>query len=135
MEQVTPDHGDRSPSPQGSSTLATPWFRSKLSLQPKNNIEREREREREIRIWSERIKSEPGRALPGHDLVAHGARPGSRSSLSFFFSLSLSLSGFFSGVLWCSGFFSNVYKGYKSSLRDSISMWSPCGKICHIRHD
>jgi len=35
-------------------------------------------------------------------------------------------------------FFSDVflvYKGCKSSLRDSISMWSPRGKNGHIRRD
>ena len=40
-----------------------PRFRSKISLQPKNN----REREREIQSWSERA------------LVAHGVRLGSRT--------------------------------------------------------
>ena len=50
-------------------------------------------------------------------------------------SLSLSLSLFALGsslMFWvtvCS------YKGYKSSLRDSIYIWSSRGKICHIERD
>ena len=52
-------------------------------------------------------------------------------SLSFFF-FSFFLPSLGSSLI-CSGFFFDIYKGYKSSLRDSISMWSPCGKICHIR--
>ena len=32
----------------------------------------------------------------------------------------------------CSGLFFDIYKGWKLSLRDSISMWLPREKICHI---
>ena len=60
-----------------------------------------------------------GGALPGR------ARPRFLSSSSS----SSSSSGFFSDMFWVLLY---IYKGYKSSLRDSISMWSPHGKICHI---
>ena len=48
-------------------------------------------------------------------------------------SLSLSLFALGSSLMFwvtvCS------YKGYKSSLRDSIYIWSSRGKICHIERD
>ena len=31
----------------------------------------------------------------------------------------------------CSGLFFDIYKGWKLSFRDSISMWLPREKICH----
>ena len=58
----------------------------------------------------------PGRAWPGFFSLCFW----------FFFLPSLGFS------LICSGLFFDIYKGWKSSLRDSISMWLPCGKICHI---
>ena len=56
--------------------------------------------------------------------VAHGGlKPPTSLSLSLSFPLGSSL------MFWW--FFFDVflvYKGYKSSFRDSVSMWSPCGK-------
>ena len=57
-----------------------------------------------------------------------GGALSSRARPRFLFSSSSS-SGFFSDMFWGLLY---IYKGYKSSLRDSISMWSPHGKICHI---
>ena len=103
------------------STLAMPWFRSKLSLQPKNN----RERKIEIQIWLKRIGSEPAWAWPGlHAAWSRDLGLDLLNSVSvFFFS-----SGFFSNVLWCS-------RG--SSLRfirvinRVLETWFPCG--CHVK--
>ena len=50
-------------------------------------------------------------------------------SLCFWFFFFFFFSGLFSNMFWVLLY---IYKDYKSSLRDSISMWSPRGKICHI---
>ena len=82
-----------------------------------------------------------GRANPGHHAQpgrSRGRRTRLRSSATAWVILSLFLVFFFfflpslGSSLICSGLFFNIYKGWKLSLRDLISMWSPRGKICHI---
>ena len=65
------------------------------------------------------------------------AWPGSRTVRStawVLLSLFLGFFFFFLLSLGSSGFFFELYKVYKSSLRDSIFMCSR-GKICHVRND
>ena len=50
----------------------------------------------------------------------------------FFFFFFFLASSFIRYVLLVDSF---VYKGYKLSPKDSIFMWLPRGKICHIRCD
>ena len=70
----------------------------------------------------------PRTARPGLGRARCAARPGffSLCFWVFFFFFLLSLGSF--------GFFFELYKVYKSSLRDSIFMCSR-GKICHVRND
>ena len=63
------------------------------------------------------VAQDPGRALPG--FLCSGF-------FCFFFFFSSSL-----GFLWFSDMF-YIYKGSKLSLRNSISLWLPREKICHI---
>ena len=113
---------------------------SSLSCTSQNTQKKfKKSRNTTIRLEGERILRSDRRGDLGRSgtWVVWVARDLGRSNttwvfLFIYFMASLICSGFFSCQMW---FLSDAFKGYKLSLRDSISIWSPRGKICHIGRD
>ena len=82
-----------------------------------------RARPRQRATWAKRCVRPKQRA-------AQVARDGLGSSGFFFFFFLPSLICY--DMFWAFVILICKIRVRKSSLRDSISMWSPCGKICHI---
>ena len=107
-------------SPARHGSRAT-WMKKTLAMRrPGHAQPRPRSRATWVaRTWVKKTQAtrHPGRALPRFLC----------SAFFWFFFFFFFFSGF---SLICYGFC--IYKGCKSSFRDSIFMWSPRGKICHI---